>query len=338
MRVTDRVKNGVVYLAGRRVHGDANTEVNEGSGVIMSAEFRGILFLYVATAHHVVKALEKYQEVVVRFNDSDGNGHVVPLLAHLLTDSSSKWVRHPDHTVDLAVIQLSIAHLHGQLKGVTHAPLSNIIREDQFGADGIGIGDEVFIAGLFHYVPGKDSNSPIIRVGNLAMLPDFLVNLEDYGQAEVYLIEARSIGGLSGSPVWVRETIRLSQEESPEQTRFVSGNFYLLGLIHGIWYIDPKDLHATSIPGTVTKADLGLNVGISVVVPAKKIREVIEGPEFTKIRTYLAAIHNASEKLPTPTPTSNVPFDPAVAALFQVPKSAIDKLQPTKPKRPRKKS
>ncbi len=64
----------------------------------------------------------------------------------------------------------------------------------------IGLGDEVFITGLFGYVAGSQKNIPIVRVGNIAMMPDEKVPTEGEPM-EAYLIEARSMGGLSGSPV-----------------------------------------------------------------------------------------------------------------------------------------
>jgi hypothetical protein len=38
----------------------------------------------------------------------------------------------------------------------------------------------------------------------------------ELGFADVYLVEARSIGGLSGCPVFVRPSIRLPQEKSTD--------------------------------------------------------------------------------------------------------------------------
>jgi hypothetical protein len=67
----------------------------------------------------------------------------------------------------------------------------------------IGIGDAVFITGLFSHHPGKARNLRVIRVGNIAAMPDEPVKTQR-GEMEAYLIEARSLGGLSGSPVFVR--------------------------------------------------------------------------------------------------------------------------------------
>ena len=57
---------------------------------------------------------------------------------------------------------------------------------------------------------GRDRNFPIVRTGHIAMMPDEKipkVKIGDWeGNADAYLIESRSIGGWSGSPVFVRGT------------------------------------------------------------------------------------------------------------------------------------
>ena len=65
-------------------------------------------------------------------------------------------------------------------------------------------GMETATAGLFAYHSGVARHTPIIRVGNIASIPHDPVATA-LGPAEAYLIEARSVGGLSGSPVSVRE-------------------------------------------------------------------------------------------------------------------------------------
>ena len=103
----------------------------------------------------------------------------------------------------------------------------------------------------------------------------------ELGNVEAYLVEARSIGGLSGSPAFVRKTVPVG-----------IGEFYLLGLMHGHWDIPTKNksdlLMADDLFGKV-------NMGIAIVVPAKKIREVLNQPELAKERERL-------EEKPLPKP------------------------------------
>jgi hypothetical protein len=218
MRVPNKLLNGIVFLGYRENPGDPSTERFAGTGFLVGVELGGILFLYLVTAHHVAKALNNYSDAVARVNDIDGNPYTVSIPQERSFEAlPTAWHRHNDLSVDLTVrvflpdeydrsTKRSIGH------GSAYVPEAMFIREMQFeGNTGIGIGDEIFIAGLFHFVYGKQSNSPIIRIGNIAMLPNERVYSREYGFMEAYLIEARSLGGISGSPVFVRGTVNISR-------------------------------------------------------------------------------------------------------------------------------
>jgi hypothetical protein len=69
----------------------------------------------------------------------------------------------------------------------------------------VGVGDEIFVTGLFANYVGKNRNVPILRFGNLAAYPTERVQtrIKDQNvEMDAYLIDARSAGGLSGSPVF----------------------------------------------------------------------------------------------------------------------------------------
>ena len=162
----------------------------------------------------------------------------------------------------------------------------NVIRE----AD-IGVGDEVFIAGLFTKVRETVRQHPIVRIGNLAMMPGERIPFKDNNLIDAYLIESRSIGGLSGSPVFVRATVRadaglkfkpgfaLNAVNSPTpniegiERLFLSGvgRIYFLGSVIGHW-----DAQTPTMSETV-------NMGVSLVVPAHKVLEIIRQPELIKM-------------------------------------------------------
>jgi hypothetical protein len=57
------------------------------------------------------------------------------------------------------------------MRGIAHAPDYMLVEDVQFSPNGIGVGDEVYIAGLFGFASGDVNNSPILRVGNLTMIP-----------------------------------------------------------------------------------------------------------------------------------------------------------------------
>jgi hypothetical protein len=108
------------------------------------------------------------------------------------------------------------------------------------------------------------------RTGNLACLNEEKINTKEYGEIDAYLVEARSIGGLSGSPVFVNLGI----------TRFMDGQlkksekgpvFYLIGLIHGHFDVDEKEFESKAEETSISK----INSGIAIVVPFHSINQTI---------------------------------------------------------------
>ena len=68
----------------------------------------------------------------------------------------------------------------------------------------IGLGEELLVVGLFASHHGRKMNIPIVRSGMIAAMPWEPIWDAKTGQNfEAFLAEVRSIGGLSGSPVWV---------------------------------------------------------------------------------------------------------------------------------------
>ena len=141
---------------------------------------------------------------------------------------------------------------------------------------GIGIGDEVFLPGLFRFHHGTNKNIPVIRVGNIAAMPEEPVQTAN-GKIEAYLIESRSIGGLSGSPVFVYlGNWRLIDNEWRQASGFT---FTLLGLVHGHWDTDEADIDVFIQD---TNRQRSVNMGMAIVVPVEKILETIKQPMLQK--------------------------------------------------------
>ena len=69
------------------------------------------------------------------------------------------------------------------------------------------VGDEVATVGLYTSHHGHTKNIPVVRVGHISMLPDEPV-MSTRGYVEAYLVEVRSIVGLSGSPVYIARSRR----------------------------------------------------------------------------------------------------------------------------------
>jgi len=146
----------------------------------------------------------------------------------------------------------------------------------------IGVGDEITAIGVFTRFSYEDRHLPIIRTGNLAMLPTLRIPVQNFEPMEGYIAE---IEGLSGSPVWVRPTdyFNAAQKDGGGERPSVPFNgdidVVLLGLLHGRWAISKEAMEGQSAQYTEKMIS-----GMSIIVPAHKILEVINQPELAAMR------------------------------------------------------
>jgi hypothetical protein len=221
---------------------------------------------------HVAKGLEEREGIYFLVNKKGGGTISVP-------SPDRNFYFHPtDPAADVAVIRC------GLVKGMDFVAtnMNDLLTPEAIREKNIGIGDEVFITGLFKPASGLDRVMPILRYGNIAMIPEEQVQTE-LGYADVYLIEARSIGGVSGSPVFVRETIAVEHKTKDGKTATFHGvgDSHCIGLMQSHWDILPQEINNTSI---VQNRKAGVNIGIAVVTPAIKIIETLKRPELMKQR------------------------------------------------------
>ena len=148
-------------------------------------------------------------------------------------------------------------------------------------AKGIGIGDEIYVTGLFRFVTGKDSNQVVTRMGSLSMIPSERVPSMKWHKdgIEGYLVESRSIGGLSGSPVFVQRSIEVQPTEHTGRKPLAAGAMFWLGLVHGHWDVKENQVDGFSSDAW-SKGREQINTGMAIVVPFDKIMEVIKQDEL----------------------------------------------------------
>src|SRR5262249_43071316 len=136
----------------------------------------------------------------------------------------------------------------------------------------VGPGDEVFLTGLFSHRPGNSQNIPIIRVGNIAAMPGEPIQTP-HGAFQAYLVEARSTPAMSGSPVFLNVT-GLRDIEPPVHemgnAALVRG-LYLLGVGYGHYNDTRRRRPATALQK--------INTGIALVVPTKRISDLVRGTD-----------------------------------------------------------
>jgi hypothetical protein len=223
----------------------------------------------ITTKHTFIKG-NFYDKVFLRLNFRDGK-------AHWIETERARWINHPDPTVDLvfAPIPWQAEFDHQAL------PLSMFADDAIISQEAIGIGDEVFLAGLFSQHHGSQRNIPLLRVGNIAAMPEEPVLVDGGSLMDAYLVESRSIGGLSGSPVFVHLGVVRPRGETLLYAK--EPIFYLLGVIHGHWNLPDDDSYGAD--AYVFGQKERVNSGIAIVVPSQKIMEFFNQEE---IKAYIA--------------------------------------------------
>jgi hypothetical protein len=281
MKVPDKVKKCVVYLGVEASSDYGNETIYCGTGFFIStpSKISGKSFIYLVTAKHVCVELNKRKDFILRANSTQGKSIEVKIKSGEIT-----WYFHPtDSAADVAITTINISP---DLVDFSTLPASMFMTPDVLETRGIGAGDDVFVTGLFVYHKGNAKNIPIIRTGNIAMIPDERIATHDFGDMEAYLIEVWSIGGLSGSPVFALKPVE-SQKSM----------FYLIGFIQGHWNTKAATIIDTTIQDGKINADV--NVGIAIVTPAQKILDIVYSEKLNSLRKLTEDSYIGSNS-PTP--------------------------------------
>lgn len=286
LRVPDLILKSVGFLVSIAAQTDDGIECDlEASGFFVGIpceKAKPYSHFYFVTASHSVP---KNSTVAVRVNLKGGGTKVAEL--------GPKHVHPSDENADVTVFEFGNRQEYDVL-----FLSENVMRNRvQMAAKDIGVGDEVYFPSLFHFAQGDVLNEPMLRQGSLAMLPATRVQTEA-GFMEAYLIEARSIGGISGSAVFAR--MLTGQARS---IHGLSGEVHLIGMIHGHWDVKESELNYPRIQ-PVDRGRLntsGINMGIAIVVPIEKVIETLHQPVLQEQRRvaeeeYLKGIRATADR------------------------------------------
>lgn len=265
MRVSEKILSCVVFI-GLDQNGSFTAL---GTGFLAVKSTGGRLFQHVITARHVIENVT-FPEICVRINTRDGR------IEHLRLEKSA-FIHHPNKAVDVAVCP---THVAPEKYDILHINLdrelltAQVIKKHQ-----IGLGDDVFMAGMFTSHIGDTQNRPIVRIGTIAAMTGEKIQT-NRGLAPGYLIEARSIAGLSGSPVFL-QMAPLRVAPDGEVIPAEGPMHYFMGLMQGHFLTaDPSEVISPDeeyAPGDMT-------TGIGIVVPAEQILEVVNLPQLANER------------------------------------------------------
>lgn len=225
---------------------------------------------FMVTAAHVIDKLKECgaKEIQICYNSKVGkNKEIFPT-------KYCDWFKSDDLTVDVAIYQFQY---DPSIMEHFYFDENNLLTQEKIEEFNFGLGDEVFVPGLFNQHTRTDRNVPIVRIGNIASFSGEPIQTR-LGEMEAHLIECRSIGGLSGSPVFATKghifwagQIKHTSDNNPA--------FGLLGMIHG--HFDER-IH-NNCEGGVVYPD-SVNMGIAIVTPGQKIFDLIEDYISTKFK------------------------------------------------------
>src|ERR1035437_2324291 len=191
-RINDTILDCVVYLYRSR-DAAASGVAAGGSGFLLKIDTTRVPhshFNVVVTNRHVGE-----KGHVVRLNTKEGKTEIVEVSKDRVFMSDKD---------DSAVILMPTIPEAYQINSI---PRGCLVTEEFIQQHGIGIGDEVLMLGRFINRQGTQRNAPTARFGHISqMMGDPIkcdVDGNEVEQDDAILAEIKSIGGYSGSPVFV---------------------------------------------------------------------------------------------------------------------------------------
>ena len=201
----------------------------------------------------------------------------------------SKWFSLDKYDIAVTPLPPSLVHEHQ----IHLVPTSALLTQERKENEQIGVGEDVFMVGLYVDLPALGKRPPSVRFGNISVDP-YPIEQFDGSKAESYCIDMRSRGGYSGSPVFVYRTPGYDLEDQlasdlSESSILLSGanHLSLLGIHWGqfpeIWEVTSDGALKDEAGASEVKEPLltdgryikGLS-GMTCVLPAWSILEVLD--------------------------------------------------------------
>jgi len=271
-RIDDVILGCAIYLYPSKQKAVVGEQVG-GTGFVVGVRSEVCpqgAYLYAVTNYHVVN---KYlgNSPVVRLNTKQGDFDAIEF-------NTSDWTGHPNGD-DIAICPLGLHPDHE----VNYISTDRFISQEIINLYNIGIGDDAFMVGRFINHEGKQRNTPSIRFGNISMMPLEPIKSPLGILQESFLIEARSMAGYSGSPVFVYIP-PLSKRPRSRDLKTRGFGPWLLGVDWGhipiVEVVKEKGGRQEVPEGWWVE----YNAGMMGVVPVWKLRELLDEPKFKTSR------------------------------------------------------
>lgn len=245
-----------------------------GTGFIVGYPYPGkdgSVIPLVVTARHV---LGDHKKVLARFSTQEGSStSFVEYDIELMKKANDYWEYPNDSGVDVVVFR----SLHFEGTKYAPFPLDLIATKETFKENAIRQTDRVIFPSLLINFMGSAQNYPVIRDGSIALLPEEKVPMKyDVGskeiitKQEIILVDATSIPGASGSPIFLWPGPRLKGN-----TYQMGGTKpYLLGIMHGFYPAIPREI--LDVQTSDMKKMYAENSGVAIIFPSWKLHDILE--------------------------------------------------------------
>ena len=238
-----------------------------------------IFLTYLVTARHVIRRSRPYP-FFVRVNTTDG--------AYIdLSASQDSWIEHPDTDIAVCPLQIPLGPPKTSIPDIKQISFSMLATSKFIEENHVREGDDIFFSGMFQGYSGTERMQPIIRFGNISLMPYEKIMIRDSPQdtpypVNAYLVESRSWGGHSGSPTF----LYLNPNRIPGEISFYSGrpDFVLFGLVSSHFELSQDIKFVGDILG---KGSVDINAGIAVIIPAHFIAEILQSDECLEYRKQI---------------------------------------------------
>jgi hypothetical protein len=191
------------------------------------------------------------------------------------------WTFPADDAVDLAAVSFVPPE---DVYDLLEIPIGMFITKDMLDQKKVVEGDPVLFCGLFIQTFREVHRlDPIVRSGTLAMVPDGTMETTLHKQGNVLLADAHVFGGNSGSPVLV---------DINRFTNALGSDFRFLGVVAGELH---EDSDLTLSVTTNVKGNVIGNSGVSQIVPAYEVRQLIDSTQLQQGRDALVRSRNSTQ-------------------------------------------
>lgn len=247
-----------------------------GSGLVVAVPgARGDSHFYLVTSKSVAERMDCCP-ILIGLNYKDGRKAI-------LEADTLPWYFHPTETIAVDAAVTPFAATNWDLLDIEPVPERLFASGEMTRNGSIAVGDEITAVSAFTRFSWEDDRHfPIVRTGHLSMIPTLRLPVRHSEPMDAYVAE---IAGLSGSPIWTQPTAGLytAQKEdgqtNPSPQLDDGANVIFLGLLHGTWEVPDGAMKGQTAPYTKN-----MTSGMSIIVPAHKILEVINQPELASLR------------------------------------------------------